>query len=168
MYPQDPKQRLLPLPEINPTNPSNTYSLARRGFNVTSRQTLRDYSYMGLDEDALRQLCHSMEINELDKFVRTSSENLQLCYDILNDKIYEERLNLKRRVKERILEELEELEPGTKLDVSNVFDINIDRSSRVGKVVRVQGLDTVAVPGFRGLVVKRTKLRELVDILSVE
>ena len=168
MYPQDPKQRLLPLPQINPTSPSNTYSMARRGFNVTPGQTLRDNSYMNLNEDALRQLCHSMEINELDKFVRTSTENLRLCYDILNDKIYEERLNLKRRVKERILEELEELEPGTKLDVSNVFDINIDTSPRVGKVVRVQDFGTVAVPGFRWLVVKRNKLQELVDILSVE
>ena len=115
-----------------------------------------------LPDEMVARLCREMDIPELENFLEVSARNYNLCYDILYDKIEEEKYQRKLMLKNKILEFLSK-KPGIAVDVSAM--------SKTGERIRGYAMRHIAtehllqIPGYNIFVIPE-RYHEILDIMN--
>jgi len=173
MYPQ-PKILVYPYPvNYQPVTPLKLQTFKKQSASPKNVYSMKSTRYVPsvrqgtemsiLTDDSITEICRRMSVSELESFVSTSYKNLTLCNDILNEKI---KYDLKLRIKNKIVDALENLEPGYILDISNILDENID--DMYLRKLHQPDWNLVEIPNYPGLYVRRSKLDVILDILNTE
>lgn len=140
-------------------SPKNVYTMKSTRYAPSPRRVEQTF----LTDDSITELCKHMSVRDLEAFVSASYKNLMLCNSILDEKIKHE---LKIKIRDGIIDRLDNMQPGFILDVSNVLDQNVN--DPIGKYLKNADWNLVEVPDYPGLYTRRSKVDIMLDILNTE
>jgi hypothetical protein len=167
-------RRLVPLPTLltrtarRPPSPKSIVGIRSIPKVELGRKTYTENigpRLSGLPSEAIINICKGMNIKELKSFVETSSKNMELCHNILKEKVVKEQKN---KIKTLIDNRLNDMYPGFVLDISNYDTIDPDKDE-IGIYLIKPTFNLVPVfDASVKLYIDKTKLNRMKRLLEIK